>query len=42
MGFALNVLGHYDNGDNSWIGSWVGKCNSSAEWCVMYHGTQAL
>ena len=35
-GFAVNVLGKYDNGDNRWM-----KADGSpGEWAIAYHGTQ--
>ena len=34
LGYSLNVLNKYDNGDNSWIG----MSNSNNEWWVAYHG----
>ena len=34
IGFGLNVLGKYDNGNNDWL-----ACNGrEGEWCVAYHG----
>ena len=33
-GYALNVSGKYDNGDNTWLG----MSNIYGEWCVAYHG----
>ena len=34
IGFGLNVLGKYDNGNNDWL-----ACNGRpGEWCVAYHG----
>jgi hypothetical protein len=34
IGFGLNVLNKYDNGNNDWL-----ACNGrSGEWCVAYHG----
>ena len=34
IGFGLNVLGKYDNGNNDWL-----SCNGRpGEWCVAYHG----
>ena len=35
-GFAVNVLGKYDNGDNRWM-----KADGSpGEWAIAYHGTK--
>ena len=34
LGYSLNILNKYDNGDNSWIG----MTNSNNEWWVAYHG----
>ena len=34
LGYSLNILNKYDNGDNSWIG----MSNSNKEWWVAYHG----
>jgi hypothetical protein len=35
IGFGLNVIGKYDNGNNDWL-----ACNGRpGEWCVAYHGT---
>ena len=34
IGFGLNVIGKYDNGNNDWL-----ACNGRpGEWCVAYHG----
>ena len=34
IGFGLNVLGKYDNGNNDWL-----ACNGRpGEWCIAYHG----
>ena len=34
IGFGLNVLGKYDNGNNDWL-----ACNGrEGEWCIAYHG----
>nr|BAN41245.1 hypothetical protein, conserved [Entamoeba invadens] len=35
MRYALNVLGKYDDGDDTWLG----MSNSKGEWAVSYHGT---
>lgn len=34
QGYALNVIGKYDNGNNTWLG----MSNQVGEWCVAYHG----
>lgn len=34
--YALNVVGKYDGGDDTWLGS----CNQEGEWAVAYHGTK--
>ena len=34
IGIGLNVLGKYDDEDNTWIG----MSNVEGEWCVAYHG----
>ena len=34
IGIGLNVEYKYDNGDNTWLGSF----NATGEWCVAYHG----
>ena len=34
IGFGLNVIGKYDNGNNDWL-----ACNGRpGEWCIAYHG----
>lgn len=34
IGFGLNVINKYDNGNNDWL-----ACNGrDGEWCVAYHG----
>ena len=33
-GYALNVTGKYDKGNNTWLG----MSNKEDEWCVAYHG----
>ncbi|ELP88811.1 hypothetical protein EIN_103140 [Entamoeba invadens IP1] len=35
MRYALNVIGKFDNGNDTWLGS----SNSPGEWAVSYHGT---
>lgn len=34
--YALNVIGKYDGGNDTWLGS----CNQDGEWAVAYHGTK--
>jgi hypothetical protein len=35
-GFGINVLGKYDNGDESWIS----MTDHKKAWVVLFHGTK--